>query len=105
MQSRGTERERRVFNVLRDLNYLTGSLRHFRGPGDLIAFPPAHRGQRPALIEVKGTTREPWRAGWGPQERGAMLLAGDVWGVEPLLAWWPPGLRYGPMWLTEEDWP
>jgi hypothetical protein len=104
-QSRGTERERRVVNVLRGLNYLPASLRHLKGPGDILAIPLATDGHRPLLVEVKGTTDLPWASTWGPEERGAMLLAGDVWNVEPILAWYPPGLRDGPIWLDETQWP
>lgn len=60
---------------------------------------------RPLLVEVKGTTEYPWRSTWGPDRRAEMIEAGVTWGVEPMLAWWPPSLRGGPMWLPVEDWP
>lgn len=105
--SRGTQREQWVEQALRDLNYLTASRRHLEGPGDVLALPLAYTGHRPLLVEVKSTTDYPWRSTWGPQERGALLLAADVYGAEAMLAWWPPGVgrASGPLWLPPTDWP
>lgn len=122
MRSRGNQREQAVARILRDLGYLVASLRHVGGPADLLAISPhfltKHRNvglslrqlawqHRPLLVEVKGTTRIPWHDGDGfsPNRRAEMIEAGVSHNVEPMLAWWPPGLRGGPMWLPVEDWP
>lgn len=60
---------------------------------------------KPLLVEVKGTKDYPWRSTWGPDARALMIEAGVTYGVEPILAWWPPSLRGGPIWLPVEDWP
>lgn len=83
------------------------------GPGDLLAWRPllAIRLRAwllpPLLVEVKATANVPWAssAHFGPDARREMLEARTVYGVEPLLAWWPPHLRGGPIWLPPEDWP
>lgn len=123
MSSRGTQRERAVATLLGELGYLVASLRHFGGPGDLLAVataeireaPATHAfaglevitQHRPLLVEVKGTTDVPWKdyKGFGRPRRDEMILAGIKWGVEAILAWWPPSLRGGPIWLPVEDWP
>lgn len=103
--ARGNRRERQVEQLLRGLGYCTSSRRHVEGPGDLLALAPVVQRHPPLLVEVKATTDPPWRSDWGPVERGAMMLAADAWGVEPILCWWPPGLVGGPVWLTPDDWP
>lgn len=115
--TRGIGRELQVAEVLRDLGYLVASRRHEPGPGDHLAVYPG-LGQhlssralfryRPLLVETKGTVQVPWSAGgdcFGPDERAALIHAGLEWNVEPVLAWWPPSLRGGPIWLPVEDWP
>ena len=99
-QGRGSPTERAVAAVLRDLDYLVGSLRHTGGAGDLLAH---HRQKRGLLVEVKATTDLPWRSSFGPDKRAEMIEAGVYFGVEPILAWWPP--RLGLVWLSVEDWP
>lgn len=97
--------------MLRDYGYLVASLRHVGGPADLLAIatvqttPQSSLIKRPLLIEVKGTTDYPWRSSWGPERRAEMTEAGKRYWLEPMLAWWPPGLRGGPMWIPAEDWP
>jgi hypothetical protein len=104
--NRGIQRERAVAAVLRRHGYLVASLRHEFGAGDLLAVSAHTNGSvPPLLVEVKGTTDYPWRSTWGPQQRALMLQAGLQWGLEPMLAWWPPHLQGGPIWLTAEDWP
>ena len=104
------EAERLVSRRLRDLNFLTGSLRRVKGPGDLIAIPLSYHKDRPLLVEVKATIDIPWSSGdnFGPVNRGGLLLAADVWDCEPMLAWVPPmprGFAKSIFWLPEEDWP
>ena len=122
-QYRGNATEQAVERLLRALGYLTASRRHFGGAGDILALPPSAlmtpdigtRALRdvfgvPLLVEVKGTRDYPWASTWGPAARAAMIAAGELYGLEPLLAWWPPGItpasRGGqPMWIPAEDWP
>ena len=104
MRSRGTRREREVERLLRAEGYLTASLRHLGGAGDLLALPPLTLEVPPAIIEVKGTAELPWRHGWNYTERLALQLRAEAYGAEPLLAWWPPGIG-SPVWLPVEDWP
>lgn len=89
--------------VLRKQGYLVSSLRHEFGAGDLLAVSP--NGHRDLLVEVKGTLDPPWRSTWGPKERQLMRVAESRWDVEPILAWWPPHLVGGPIWVPQEDWP
>lgn len=105
-QSRGTQRERAVDQILRDLLYLTSSRRHLPGPGDILAVPLAHQGHGSLLVEVKGTLDYPWNdtKGFGQQRRGELLLACDIYDLEPMLCWWPPHLS-APVWLPASDWP
>ena len=77
-QGRGSPRERAVAAVLRDLDYLVGSLRHTGGAGDLLAH---HRQKRGLLVEVKATTDLPWRSSLRARQarrddRGRGLLRG-----------------------------
>lgn len=108
----GLGAERAVAAVLRELNYAVASRRHEAGPGDILAVPLAVREQRPLLVEVKATTGLPWASSshFGPVDRGALLLAGDCWDCEPMLAWLPPWLqkRGEParvIWLPDDEWP
>ncbi len=109
MVGRGNQRERAVAQVLRDFGYLVSSRRHEGGAGDLLAAAPtflkSHTPNPLLLIEVKGTSDVPWRSTFGPEARAEMIEAGLNYGVQPLLAWWPPSLRGGPIWLPVEDWP
>lgn len=102
-QSRGIQRERAVAAVLRKQGYLVASLRHEFGAGDLLGVSP--NGHGPLLVEVKGTMDLPWRSTWGPEQRRLMLTAAVQWGVEPILAWWPPHLVGGPIWVPADEWP
>jgi hypothetical protein len=107
--SRGNSTENRVAQVLRDAGYMVASRRHEPGPGDLLAWRVmltwAGSFLPPLLVEVKGTLDPPWRSTWGAARRREMLEAKITHGVEPILAWWPPYLRGGPIWLPPEDWP
>lgn len=106
MVGRGNQRERAVASALRELGYLVSSRRHEAGAGDLLALPVwRHVHCLPLLVEVKGTTDLPWRSNWGPDDRAQMIEAGVRYRLEPMLAWWPPGLRGGPVWLPISDWP
>lgn len=107
-QLRGTQRERGVANVLRDLGYLVSSRRHLGGAGDLLAIAAlwdlSAPYRQPLLIEVKGTTGVPWASSaFGPADRADLLITAELHGCEPMLAWWPPNL--GLVWLPAEDWP
>lgn len=100
-----------VADGLRKNGYLVASMRHVGGPGDLLACAPLDTARmyrpRPLLIEVKGTKDFPWLdyKGFGRPRRQEMIDAGVEWNVEPILAWWPPHLRGGPIWLPASDWP
>lgn len=107
----GTPAEQRVARLGVSLGYLVSSRRHQGGAGDLLWTPTvpaamdATRSGQPLLIEVKATGDLPWRSKFGPDAREAMLAAGVRYGVEPILAWLPPGIGDGIVWLPPEDWP
>ncbi|MGH2761427.1 MAG: hypothetical protein ACRDLD_02415 [Thermoleophilaceae bacterium] len=88
--------------MLRAAGYLVASRRHEGGAGDHLAIHPVHS---PLLVETKGTGDLPWRSTFGPLARQALTQTADAFGAEPLMAWWPPGLKCGPIWLPAEDWP
>lgn len=108
--ARGLDAERRTAGVLRAAGHLVASRRHEAGPGDLLAWTPnvpLNGGRRlvdvpPLLIEVKHTL-QPF-GHFGGVDRRDMLQAAEDYGVEPILAWWPPGSRIL-IWIPPEEWP
>ena len=115
MNRSGSPAERRVAALLIEAGYLLASRRHFGGAGDLLAVDPlAGDGCSfaPLLIEVKATAAIPWQAGsdhFGPARRRELIEAAEVWGVEPMLAWAPPGMPRGEaggvFWIPVDEWP
>jgi Holliday junction resolvase len=98
----GLERERKVVRLLQAQGYLVASLRHYGCPGDLLAL---RGGDKPLIVEVKGTRDFPWKdyKGFGRPRRQELIDVGERHHAEVLLCWWPP--YYGPFWIESEEWP
>jgi hypothetical protein len=99
----GSPAENRTARILEGFGYLVASRRHVGGAGDLVALSMDGDG---LLIEVKrgrGHVWENFRAG----DRIAMVEAGFLYRLTPLLAYWPwsPSANKHPIWLEQSDWP
>ena len=93
--------EVKLAKQLEDEGWIVGSRRHIAGPGDLLAVSTITGAVM--LIEVKATARGPW-AGFGPQDRNAMLTGARSIRARPVLVWWPKG-NDEPEWFYDETWP
>jgi hypothetical protein len=114
----GSPAENRTARILESFGYLVASRRHVGGAGDLVAIllgdtvevrnrleplPPITRG---LLVEVKRGTGNPWE-NFRHGDRIAMVEAGFLYRLTPLLAYWPwsPSANKHPIWLEQSDWP
>jgi len=95
----GTDRERKTMDRLADDDWLCVRTPGSKGAMDIVAL---RVGNRPRLIQVKGTTAGPF-SDFGPAAREALREAGRISGAEVWLAWWP---KHGQLhWFPESDWP
>jgi len=96
--SRGIQRERQVRDVRLSEDWWIARAAGSLGDADLVAL---KAGRRPQLIEVKSTIN-PYDH-FGPKDRADLLLAAEIAGADPVLAWWPS--RGKLRWIGAEEWP
>lgn len=95
----GTKREHQVRDVLRDDDWLVIRTPGSKGAMDLIAI---RDGNRPRLVQVKGTAAGPF-SDFGPAAREKLRGEAKLGGADALLAWWP---KRGKLhWFDESEWP
>jgi Holliday junction resolvase len=95
----GTERERKTADRLRDEDWIVIRTPGSKGAMDLVAL---RDGDRPRLIQVKGTAAGPF-SDFGPEARAALLAVADMAGAVAELAWWP---RQGTLrFIPSAEWP
>lgn len=99
MSSFGHNRERMVKAVLQSQDWWVARAAGSLGDADLVAL---RDGDRPRLVEVKGTAAGPYHS-FGPSDRAALLMAARLAGADAVLAWWPP--RGKLVWLWPGAWP
>ena len=97
--ARGHQRERAVKDHYIKRDWLAFRAPASLGVADVIAL---KAGERPHMLEVKSTAGGPYER-FGPVERARLLLAAEMAGAVPLLAWWPPrgSLRF----IPADEWP
>ena len=95
----GTRRERQVRDYLMDRDWIVFRPGASLGVADLVAL---QEGQRPMLVQVKGSDRGPY-ADFRPAERTRLKATAKLCGAVAVLAWWPPRgvLRL----IGPEEWP
>ena len=97
--NRGHQRERDLVNRLREDGWFALRAPASLGVADVVALKD---GRRPALIEVKSTTRSAI-SGFPPIDRAELLEAATAAGADAWLYWHP--LRKGPSWIAPHKWP
>lgn len=97
--SRGIQRERAVRAWYSDRDWLAFRAPASLGCADVIALKAGHL---PHLVEVKSTACGPYEH-FGPADRAELLMAAEMAGAVPLLAWWPP--RGKLTWIEASAWP
>lgn len=96
---RGIQRERAVKAWLQERDWVVIRAAGSLGGIDLVALKP---GRRPLFVEVKSTASGPFDH-FRPGERTRLLMAADMAGADPVLAWWPP--RGKLRWFEPSEWP
>lgn len=97
--SRGHARERAVKLRLQDDDWWVARAAGSLGDADLIAL---KAGKTPLMIEVKSSACGPYEH-FGPKDRADLIVAAELAGATPILAWWPP--RGKLRWIPSSEWP
>lgn len=100
MSDRGTQRDRKVRDLLAADDWFAVCARGSHGCADVLAI---KEGKRPRVIQVKSTAQGPYER-FGPKDRAELSFAAKLGGAQAWLAWWPPRVRQ-PVWISESDWP
>jgi len=99
MTDRGTERDRKVRDLLASEDWFAVCSRGSHGAADVVAI---RAGSIPKVVQVKSTARGPYER-FGPQDRAELSFAARLGGAEAWIAWWPPRGRL--RWIAEDEWP
>jgi Holliday junction resolvase len=98
-KSRGTARERQCGILMTTEGWVVYRSAGSHGCADLVAL---RTGDRPRLVQVKGTTGGPYEH-FPPSERASLIREARRAGADAWLCWWPP--RRSPRWIAAAHWP
>jgi Holliday junction resolvase len=105
--SRGLQRERDLVTRFRDEGMFAMRAPASKGEVDVIVvsgYDDYNNVRRPRVrfFEVKSTKAGPY-AGFGPEDRKALLNEAERVGAEAYLCWWP--VRKEPEFISSDHWP